>query len=78
MTFKLEGKLTGAWVNELGSCWRQAMLTCEVETIRIDLAGVIWVSDEGKALLKAMRRDGAELLAANLLMAGIVAEISAE
>lgn len=78
-TFKLEGKLSGVWVNELMNCWQQAMLnglTGEGKAIRIDLAGVTWVSDEGKALLDAMYRNGAELLAANLLMAGIVAEIS--
>jgi hypothetical protein len=78
MTFKLEGKLIGEWVNELMICWRQAMMTGEVASFRIDLAGVTWVNDEGKALLRAMRRSGAELLATNLLMAGVVAEISAE
>jgi hypothetical protein len=77
-TIKLEGKLAGVWVNELMSCWQQAILTGDGKAIRIDLAGVTWVNDEGKALLGAMHRNGAELLAANLLMAGIVAEISAE
>ncbi len=77
-TFKLEGKLIGAWVNELRSCWQQAMLTGAGQAIHIDLTGVTWVSDEGKALLGAMHRNGAALLAANLLMAAIVAEIGAE
>lgn len=77
-TLKLEGKLTGEWVNELQQCWQQALLTSAGAAIRIDLAGVAWVSDEGKALLSTMRLQGAELLAANLLMAGIVAELSAE
>lgn len=77
-TFKLEGKLTGDWVNELRSCWQQAMLAGEGNALCIDLAGVNWVSDEGKALLRAMLRNGAVLLAANLLVAGIVAELSTE
>ena len=77
-TLRLEGRLAGEWVNELRSCWQQAMLSGEGKFIRIDLAGVTWVSDEGKALLGAMHHNGAELLAANLLMAGIVAEIGAE
>jgi hypothetical protein len=76
--FKLEGKLAGEWVNELRSCWQQAMRAGEGEAIIIDLAAVTWVSDEGKALLSEMYRNGAELLAANLMMAGIVAEISAD
>lgn len=75
-TFKLEGKLTGEWVNELRTCWQQVLLTGKQTSIRVDLAGVSWVSDEGTALLGAMRRDGAELSAANLLMAGIVAELA--
>jgi hypothetical protein len=39
---------------------------------------VSWVSEAGKILLGEIYRRGAELLAANLLMAAIVAEISAE
>lgn len=74
MTLKLEGKLTGEWVSELRHCWQQALLN--EARLRIDLASVAWVSDEGRALLSAMRRQGAELLATNLLMAGIVAELS--
>ena len=74
-TFKLEGKLAGAWVNELRSCWEQAG---ESVAIRVDLTEVSWVSEEGKALLGEMRHRGAELSAANLLMAAIVAEICAE
>lgn len=46
-SFKLEGKLVGEWVHELRSCWQQAG---EGATIRIDLTGVSWVSEEGKAL----------------------------
>jgi hypothetical protein len=74
-TFKLEGRLAGAWVNELRNCWEQAG---EEGAVRIDLTEVSWVSDEGKALLGEMHRRGAELLAADLLMAAIVAEICAE
>ena len=36
------------------------------------------MSEEGKALLGEMHRRGVELSAANLLMASIVAEITAE
>jgi hypothetical protein len=74
-TFKLEGRLAGAWVNELRSCWEQAR---ESAAIRVDLTEVSWVSEEGKALLGEMHRSGVELLAANLLMDAIVAEICAE
>jgi hypothetical protein len=74
-TFKLEGRLSGAWVNELRNCWEQAG---EGADVHIDLTEVSWVSDEGKALLGEMHRRGAELVAADLLMAAVVAEIRAE
>ena len=76
-TFKLEGKLIGVWVDELRSCWQQAN-NGAAHTIHLDLANVTWVSDEGKALLRMMYRNGVALLAANLLLSSIVAEISAE
>jgi hypothetical protein len=74
-TFQLEGKLTGDWVDELKSCWQETLKSGEGKTIRVDLTGVTWVSDEGKSLLGMMHRHGAILLAANLLMAGIIADI---
>lgn len=77
-TLKLEGKLTGEWVSELQQYWQQTLLTNTAAAIRIDLAAVAWVSDEGKVLLGTLQQHGAELLAANLLMVGIVAELSAE
>ena len=74
-TFKLEGRLAGAWVNELRNCREQSG---EGGAIRVDLTELSWVSEEGKELLGEMHRRGAELLATNLLMASIVAEICAE
>ncbi|MBI1762885.1 MAG: hypothetical protein HYR56_15755 [Acidobacteria bacterium] len=76
-TLKLEGKLTGAWVHELQRCWQQVLRMEGGQSIRLDLAEVAWVSDEGRALLRLMQRHGAELLAANLLLAGLMAEVNA-
>ena len=75
MLARYSGRLAGAWVNELWSCWEQAG---EGAAIRVDLTEVSWVSEEGRALLGKMHRHGAELLAADLLMDAIVAEICAE
>jgi anti-anti-sigma regulatory factor len=74
-TLKLEGKLTGEWVSELRDSWRRVALNGDGRAIRVDLTSVTWISEEGRDLLGEMQRGGAELLAANLLMAGIVAEI---
>jgi hypothetical protein len=77
-TFKLEGKLTGEWVNVLRNHWKRAILTMNGSRLCIDLAGLTWLDDAGRELLGEMHRDGAELLAANLLMDGVVAEIRAD
>lgn len=74
----LEGKLAGEWVNELLACWRQAITGDGSTTLYVDLAGVTWVSEEGRALLREMHRNGAEMRAGNLLMSGILEEIRAE
>ena len=65
-TFQLEGKLTGDWVDELQNCWQEKLQSREGKSIRVDLTGVTWVSDEGKLLLGTMHRHGVILLAALL------------
>ena len=82
VTFRLEGKLTGEWVDVLQECWQFA-LSCQQGTIRradltvfrMDLTGVTSIDAVGKACLAAMHRQGAELVAADCLTKAIVAEI---
>jgi anti-anti-sigma regulatory factor len=76
LTFQLEGELAGPWVRELEECWQRA-LACEPEPIlRVDLTGVTFIEEAGKACLAALHRQGAEFVAADCLTQAIVAEIT--
>jgi len=75
-TFRLEGTLIGEWITELLRCWQQAMASDQRSHIRVDLTGVTYVSDAGKELLGMMYRNGAELVAAGVLMKAVVEEIT--
>ena len=74
-TFELEGKLAGAWVNELERCWRE-IPSCH--TVKISLEAVTFIDDEGKKLLARLHASGAELKAAGCMTKCIVQEIIGE
>lgn len=73
LTFQLEGSLTGPWLRELEACWQRNHQRQRI--LRVDLTGVTFIDDAGKACLAAMHRQGAEFVAADCLTKGIVAEI---
>jgi hypothetical protein len=73
---KIEGRLMGAWVRELESCWRQAMTTQSPPRILVELTDVSFVDGEGGELLKLMAASGVELIAVDVLMKAIVEEIT--
>jgi hypothetical protein len=75
VSFKLEGRLAGPWVEELDSCWRQMTANPQGRTV-VDLTGVTFVDVDGKALLTRMWQQGAELYAAGCLTRCIVEEIT--
>jgi ABC-type transporter Mla MlaB component len=75
LTFRLEGKLAGAWVREVEDC-RQRALAGRRMAVRFDLAGVTFIDPAGKAYLAAMHRLGAEFFAADCLTKAVVAEIA--
>jgi anti-anti-sigma regulatory factor len=75
LCFQLEGKLAGAWVKEVEQCWQTALHQQRKPILRVDLMGVTFIDDAGKACLAAMHREGAELVAADCLTKEIVAEI---
>jgi ABC-type transporter Mla MlaB component len=74
-TFQLEGRLAGAWLKEVEQCWQSALARQCKPILRVDLTGVTFIDDAGKACLAAMQRQGAELVAADCLTKEIVAEI---
>jgi anti-anti-sigma regulatory factor len=74
VTFLLEGRLTGPWVEELERCWRE-ILESGTGSLVVDLADVTFIEQAGKVLLARMWRDGAKLLAAGCCTKSIVQEI---
>jgi hypothetical protein len=65
---RLEGRLAGAWVQELGQCWRTAASTTEGRKTVVDLREVDFVDDEGMTLLHEMCGAGVRFVAATPLM----------
>jgi ABC-type transporter Mla MlaB component len=61
-TLKLEGKISGPWVQVLEVCWGQARERSP-SLVRVDLTDVTFVDDTGKALLTRMAARGTELVA---------------
>lgn len=76
LVMKLEGRLVGPWVRELGACWREAVRTRAGRAIRIDLTGLCHVDAEGRELMTQMYCAGAVFLAGGCLMPEVVREIS--
>ncbi len=75
MRLTLEGRLAGAWVNELEQSWRH-MTAAERGSLVVDLRGVTFIDETGKAVLKEMWRTGAELIAAGCCTKPMVEQIT--
>jgi hypothetical protein len=76
LTFQLEGKLAGPWVQELAESWKRAMENQHRPVLRFDLTGVTFVDAAGKAFLADRHGEGAEFVACGCLMRAVVAEIA--
>ena len=74
LRFKLEGKLSGPWVEELRQCWRTASSTTAGRSTSLDLSDVDFVDAEGQSLLSEMHRQGVRLDAATPLIRALVEE----
>ncbi len=74
-TFKLEGKLTGAWVGELDRAWRAVLADPGEHAISVDMTQVGYVDAAGKSLLCEMHRKGARFTAAGPMLRQMIEEI---
>lgn len=74
-TLELEGRLAGAWVDELEQCWREIP---SGYAITVSLSVVTFIDDEGKRLLARLHESGAELTASGCMTNCIVQEIIRE
>jgi hypothetical protein len=68
---ELEGKLAGPWVKEFDRCWRSITSTSD-RPVRVVLARVTFIDNEGQTLLREMHRRGAELVAEGCMNRAIV------
>jgi len=74
LRFKLEGKLSGPWVEELRQCWQTASSTTRGRITSLDLSDVDFVDAAGQSLLSEMHRQGVRLDAATPLIRSLVDE----
>jgi len=75
---KLEGKVAGAWVDELEHVWYSIRNDGSGKPILVDLCGVTFIDGEGKKLLRWMCGEGARFKARGCLMSETVQEIRRE
>ena len=78
LTFKLAGALSGEWALEFKRCWNEAKRSLNGTRVVVDLTDVTFVDDAGKELLRSLTKEGAELLARDILTRSIVEEIKNE
>lgn len=77
-TLKLEGKLSGPWVDELERCWKDASKHAPVGQLAVDLSGVTYISSEGKKLLSSMLLQGVDLRSGSLLTRFLLGQVKNE
>ena len=75
LRFRLEGRLSGAWVAEFRQCWQTAQSTVRNRRTVVDLREVDYVDADGDALLRSMYREGVNLQAHTPLIRELVREI---
>jgi ABC-type transporter Mla MlaB component len=76
LTFHLDGRLAGPWVQVLQECWQSTLASQRQPILRVDLTEVTSIDAAGQACLAALHRQGAEFVAADCLMKAVVAEIT--
>jgi outer membrane protein TolC/ABC-type transporter Mla MlaB component len=78
VTLKLEGKLSGPWVEELARCWRMSSDIYNKRGLVVDLSGVTFVDAAGKKLLCSISSEGAQLIGSGLMPKSLIDEICVE
>jgi len=78
LTFTLAGALAGDWATEFNRCWRTGTSSSKARRIVVDLTEVTFVDDLGREVLGQIMNEGAELIARDILMKGIVEELAKE
>ena len=72
---KLEGRLSGLWVQELEQCWKTASSTTRDRKTVVDLGEVDFVDPDGQNLLSDMHSQGVQMVAVTPLICSVLQEI---
>jgi anti-anti-sigma regulatory factor len=72
---RVEGRLTGPWVDELERTWRSVTSGPADGLVSVDLTDVTFVGEQGKQLLETMYGEGAKLKACGCVTRRLVDEI---
>lgn len=75
-SLKLEGAISGAWVEELDRTWRAATSQVDARRICVDLGDVHLVDDAGRELLTEMYHAGVAFTTKGCVMPELVREIA--
>jgi len=75
VTLKLEGNLSGVWVSELLTAWRDATCASNGRTIEIDLTAVSHVDTAAEFLLALIYRSGGRLVGSGVRMNDLIRTI---
>lgn len=67
LTFKVEGRLSGAGVATLEDCWRNSVGRYPHGRFAVDLTQVTFIDQAGSLLLQLMDRDGVAFVTAGLI-----------
>jgi hypothetical protein len=73
--WNLCGRLAGASVDELRSCWRKARERAPLARALVDLKEVIFIDEAGANLLAEMKMSGAGLVAAGVENKHLIASL---
>jgi len=65
VVLKLEGRVTGPWVEELRRAWISSTKVADGELIEVELSGVSFVDAKGRDLLLRMQREKVDLKGAS-------------
>lgn len=65
VVLKLEGRLTGPWVDELSKAWTSSTKIADGQSVNVELSGVSFVDTKGRDLLLRMRRESVVLKGAS-------------
>jgi anti-anti-sigma regulatory factor len=75
LILQVEGRLAGAFVPELESCWQSARANRPNRKISVDLKSVTCIDRDGRRLLQSMHSNGVGFLRAGLAVQDILEQV---